>query len=433
MLLLPDPFMESPVFNAPETTLLPSRAEWDRLLQRVIDSQPFRRSTRLREFLVYVGNQVVLHGAKELPEQQIGVAVFERSPSYDTSQDNIVRVNAMELRKRIGVYFETEGQNEPLIFEIPRGSYLPVFRLRAVPPAEPAFQEPVPTVEEERTIEALVPELSLDKVPAEAAWHEAFRTPVVLALLVLILGLTVWVIVASRQLHQEESGIHKWQSQPAMRDFWGNFFGKKLAPDIVIADSSFVLAQSILHRKLSLAEYLNFSYRTAQSPEALSSDARQQQMKDLAAIFDHSSGSLADFRVARRITELETGDFGTRLVFAREYAGHRLRWNNTIFVGSSRSNPWVELYEDRMAYHFKESTDSSPSAVTIDKPVGNERAEYPLYSSKGTPAAYCIIVFVPNPTKTGNTLIIAGSDSQATEAGGTFSPVKRTSRRSRRS
>jgi hypothetical protein len=31
-----------------------------------------------------------------------------------------------------------------------------------------------------------------------------------------------------------------------------------------------------------------------------------------------------------------------------------------------------------------------------------------------------VIVFLPNPTNTGNTLIVAGTDSQATEAGGDF-------------
>ena len=34
--------------------------------------------------------------------------------------------------------------------------------------------------------------------------------------------------------------------------------------------------------------------------------------------------------------------------------------------------------------------------------------------------AYCVIVFLTNPTNTGNTLVLAGTDSQATEAGGDF-------------
>jgi len=83
-------------------------------------------------------------------------------------------------------------------------------------------------------------------------------------------------------------------------------------------------------------------------------------------------------------------------------------------------NPWVELFEDRMAYHFKQSQDSAPSVVTVDKPTGNEQAQYAISSDPGRRMAYCVIVFLTNPTNTGNTLVLAGTDSQATEAGGDF-------------
>jgi hypothetical protein len=73
-----------------------------------------------------------------------------------------------------------------------------------------------------------------------------------------------------------------------------------------------------------------------------------------------------------------------------------------------------------MAYHLKQSLDSTPSVVTIDKPTGNEQAQYAISSDPGRKTAYCVIVFLPNPTNTGNTLILAGTDSQATEAGGDF-------------
>ena len=412
--------MQTTEINPPETAFHPSKSEWERLLNRIVESTPFRRSSRLREFLIYVGNEVILNGAEDLHEQQIGVAVFGRSPLYDTSQDNIVRVNAMELRKRIDLYFANEGQNEPLVFEIPRGSYIPVFRPRRLNFLDQPLAK-APSLDE-----ALVPvPLPSQEVAPPAAGsgsltRQVFRNPFQISLLIVILCLTAWLITVVRRNQQMQMSLHKWQSGPALRAFWGNFFGQKLAPEIVLADTSFGTAQDILHKQLSLGEYLDYSYRSVQSPGPLSNDARQQEQQDLAVIFSRSSGSIGDFRVARRITELETGDYGTRLSFAREYAGHRLRWSNTIFVGSSRSNPWVELFEDRMAYHLKQSQDSTSSVVTVDKPTGNEQAQYAISSAPGRRAAYCVIVFLPNPTNTGNTLIVAGTDSQATEAGGDF-------------
>ena len=413
-------WMQPTEINPPEIAFHPSKMEWDRLLNRVLESTPFKRSARLREFLVYVGNKAILHGVEDLHEQQIGMAVFGRSPSYDTSQDNIVRVNAMELRKRIDLYFANEGQNEPVVFDIPRGSYSPVFRPREESPVDHPLDKEI-FVEE--LLAPVAPSSEEAPRPANVSRSsaaQAFRNPLQVFLLIVIVGLTAWLITDVRRNQQMQATLHKWQSGPALRAFWGNFFGRGLPPEIVLADSSFGLAQDVLHKKLSLAEYLDYSYRAAQSPDALSSDAREQERKDLTVVFSRSSGNIGDFRVARRITELETGDDGTRLLFAREYAGHRLRWNNTVFVGSNRSNPWVELFEDRMAYHFKQSQDSTPSFVTVDNPAGNEQAQYSISSDPGTRTAYCVIVFLPNPTNTGSTLILAGTDSQATEAGGDF-------------
>jgi hypothetical protein len=413
--------MQTTEINPPETCFHPPKMEWDRLLNRVLESTPFRRSARLREFLVYVGNETILNGAEDLHEQQIGMAVFGRSPSYDTSQDNIVRVNAMELRKRIDLYFANEGQNEPVVFEIPRGSYSPVFRLRQPDVTELRSEQSSPIAEVVASpVEAGALDLPVLFAEESEAKTQPFRKPLVIWLLVIIICLTGGLIAEIWRDHEAQMSLHKWQSGPALRAFWGNFFVKGIAPEIVLADTSFGIAQDVLHKPLSLAEYLDFSYRASQSPDPLSNDARQQQQKDLNIIFNHNNGSIGDFRVARRITELETGDYGTHLVFAREYAGHRLRWNNTIFVGSNRSNPWVELFEDRMTYHFKQGPDSTPSMVTIDNPSKNEQAQYLISGDPGTKTSYCVIVFLPNPTDSGKTLIIAGTDSQATEAGGDF-------------
>ena len=100
------------------------------LIERVAASEHFSRSARLRDFLLYVGKQSLKDGCPEIHEQEIGAKVFGRSSTYDRSQDNIVRVNATELRKRIELYFASDGAHESLILEIPRGGYKPIFRRR---------------------------------------------------------------------------------------------------------------------------------------------------------------------------------------------------------------------------------------------------------------------------------------------------------------
>lgn len=100
------------------------------LVERVAATPSLKRAARLREFLLFVANKSLKEGRVEIHEQEIGETVFARPRSYDTSQDNIVRVSATELRKRVEAYFAAEGSAEPIVFEIPRGSYLPLFRLR---------------------------------------------------------------------------------------------------------------------------------------------------------------------------------------------------------------------------------------------------------------------------------------------------------------
>ena len=57
--------------------------------------------------------------------------VFGRPADYDTSHDTLVRVQVSQLRKKLQEHFSEEGRDEPLIIEIPKGNYVPVFRPRA--------------------------------------------------------------------------------------------------------------------------------------------------------------------------------------------------------------------------------------------------------------------------------------------------------------
>src|ERR1700753_47191 len=105
--------LASPISEASER-LTPNQK--DELIARVAASATFRRALRQREFLLYVGNASIRDGVSELREQDIGIKVFGRSPDYDRGADNIVRVNATELRKRIDQYFAVEGASEPYVF-----------------------------------------------------------------------------------------------------------------------------------------------------------------------------------------------------------------------------------------------------------------------------------------------------------------------------
>src|SRR5208283_317792 len=75
------------------------------LVLRVAASEEFRKSARLRDFLVFVCKRTLQKPPEEVHEQDIGFAVFGRRADYNPAEDNIVRVEARELRKRLEQYF----------------------------------------------------------------------------------------------------------------------------------------------------------------------------------------------------------------------------------------------------------------------------------------------------------------------------------------
>ena len=114
------------------------------LVRRIVSSQCFEKSARMRDFLTYVCRRALDEQQSDIPEHDVGCGVFGRPADYDTNQDNIVRVNASQLRKRLETYFASEGAAEPIVLELPKGQYAPVFRARREPEASGAGTLPGP-------------------------------------------------------------------------------------------------------------------------------------------------------------------------------------------------------------------------------------------------------------------------------------------------
>jgi hypothetical protein len=107
----------------------PSSDERWQLVQRIVASPPFQRSGRLRDLLQYITEQTIHGYGYELTEQHIGQAVFHKPAGYSPLEDSSVRVHARQLRLKLHEYFDGVGRDEPLVVEIPKGAYAPVFRV----------------------------------------------------------------------------------------------------------------------------------------------------------------------------------------------------------------------------------------------------------------------------------------------------------------
>jgi hypothetical protein len=105
----------------------PTDQECRALVQKIVASTEFQRATRLRDFLLYVVDRKLARAPQEVTETLIGQRVFGRPSAYNTGEDSIVRMEAKLLRQRLERYFSKEGASDPVVLEISKGSYVPVF------------------------------------------------------------------------------------------------------------------------------------------------------------------------------------------------------------------------------------------------------------------------------------------------------------------
>jgi hypothetical protein len=390
------------------------------LLERVVNSRELKRALRLRELLLFVGKRALEDLPRVLREQEIGAAVFGRPEDYDTTLDNIVRVNFSELRKRLAHFFQDEGAPEPVLIEIPRGGYLPVFLPRPVEPAtKPA--EAVPMAEASEAV--MEPALAKPAdVPAEASAiaipeHEPasrqvrFSVPVVVAVAVLLLIASCASVWLAWQNHRMALQAEPWKADPAIASLWSEFFGSGQDVDIVTADSSFALAEDLVGREISLEDYLDYKYRSVADQPDLTPATRTA----LLLVLDRNNGSIGDFRAAERFRDLDARSSAVKLESARSYTTESIKSNNVILIGGRQSNPWVDLYKDRMNFFMECEPGRNRSYVINRNPAPGEQK---LYEPSDRSHGYSVVAFVPNLAEHRYAMIVSGTDSQATRAAG---------------
>jgi len=94
-------------------------------LERILASPAFAQSQRISRFLRFVVEEVLKNGPDDIKEYSLGVTVFDRDPDYDPRVDSIVRVEAGRVRTKLREYYSTEGRQDPVIIDLPKGSYIP--------------------------------------------------------------------------------------------------------------------------------------------------------------------------------------------------------------------------------------------------------------------------------------------------------------------
>jgi hypothetical protein len=384
--------------NSEETTSGPPESpEWS-LVLRVANSRGFQKAPRLRELLQYLCQCSLEGRTDDLHEQKVGCHVFGRTDSYRTQDDNIVRVSVSQLRKKLDLYFSGEGAAEPVVIEIPRGTYQPQFCVRGV------ADFPVATPEN-----------------ISAALARSSRLPWAIGLIlggvIIVLLATVFGLWRENRIHLAEA--HPLNSLPApVQHFWRTLFNPNHRTDIVVADSGLAFLQDITGGTVFLDDFAAGRHigRLLATPKGAQLEAIVRRMTS------REFTSAADIQLALKITNLNRIEWQRGSVrFARSLETRDFNSQNMILLGSKRSNPWVELFEPRMNFRLEYDNEVGAPKVRNLSPQPGEEAVYRSDLGAGPQTAvFAVIGLLPNLGTSGHVLLIAGTDMEATEAAGNY-------------
>ncbi|HEV2729766.1 MAG TPA: helix-turn-helix domain-containing protein [Terriglobales bacterium] len=186
-------------------------------IDRLIGSHVLHGSESLCKLLRYLADHALHHPGVPLKEYQIATEVFGRPADFDPQSDSTIRVQAGRLRMKLAEYYGSDGADDPIIVEMPKGTYVLSFHHRAQGPLHEARLEVIP------------------RLQPRAGW-----AAIVLSVL-LAAALAVIVILIETGGKPDGGAAAYVDPVPAVfRGFWGGFFSGPEEPWVIFSNGAFV-------------------------------------------------------------------------------------------------------------------------------------------------------------------------------------------------
>lgn len=237
--------MSSPTQGRPSSL---TEGECQEQVQRILKSATFRNSVTLQQLLQFLTARAFEPGGDALKEYTIGIEAFGRSVDFDPKTDTIVRVQIHRLRQKLADYYESDGDRDQILVEIPKGHYIPTFALALDPGADRA---PVSVPKLDRTDPSAARTRESETSETSAAGHRfpLFSLRNALVGIAAILAFAAGYLVRDKILTNRNSlagptaAFSGNPNAPAdsVRAFWSSFIGNDSAPVIAFPDAVFLL------------------------------------------------------------------------------------------------------------------------------------------------------------------------------------------------
>ena len=335
-------------------------------LRRILESEFFRNSQRCSRFLEYsVHHLIHQQPDDELKERRIGIDVFHRAPDYDTARDNIVRVTANEVRKRLAQFYGSVGMEDPLILDMPPGTYIVTVRV-----AKPGAGEVSDEVAGDITFPPVGKASSSRKLPGNR-------------IAIFILVVIVLCLIA------------------------GTVFYRHLRVDEVVRQVWSPLLQGPSPTIVSIAEPVAYEPASGSTVATGSTEPMVPLKNAFVGVGD--AYALAD--IARYLTEVGTS---WRMVAGNQVPSQDLRSSPMVLIGA-HSNLWTTKLMADLRFSFGENN------TVLDRTRSTPSWSLPsLRPDWQTTEDYAIVSRFRSPQTGQPVIIIGGLTNLGTQAAGEF-------------
>ena len=149
------------------------------------------------------------------------------------------------------------------------------------------------------------------------------------------------------------------------------------------------------------------------------SNSSPDRKADLNQIFGHNLVTYGGIRAAEQVRAVLPVST-TTLTLARYYLADSIKKDNVILLGGMKANPWVMLFDNRTNFSLRYDADHPVGFIANRNPRPGEQTSYSSSYDPTGFVGYSAIAYLPNPSGTGNAIILAGTDSDATDAAAEF-------------
>ncbi len=369
-----------------------------RALEEILASQPFRTSKQCQDLLRYVVQHSLAGDDTSLRERVVGVEVFGRAATYDTSEDPVVRMRAADVRKRLAQYYQSaEYHGTAVHIELRPGSYRAAFHsghaLSDIAPAVPA--SPATPLESPVLLEPAV----LPSVVTRSRRTRVYVLPLsaLAVLLVVVLGILFF--------HRDPS----IRAGAAQRQFWEPLIGNG-RPILLCLGSNVVY---ILRPEL-LERYQQDHGLEYVGPEFFPDLPKGGSIRNEDLLPQPNTFiTVQDVAASAKVIGLLSGwSKSPMLRSADDVSMSELRDSPTILVGGF-NNRWTIQTMNELPFVFRDGT-------RIESRTDPSKVWRRVTSTSGTTEDFALISRVPHANTGGPVLAIGGVGSFGTQAAAEF-------------